>query len=455
MPTQLATIRSTFRPTPTQDRFLADRTPLKLLCGGLGSGKTRTGAEAFYRVVRSNPPGTHTMMVAPTLPMFHRFMQPAWEQACPRGDILQHHKAQRYYRLTGNRVVWYAGATDPSALEGANLCGFWGDEIRYWPVESWRNLNARRRDPRARRLQGILTSTPAMGWMEEQFNRGLPGRVRLSISTLENAAHLAPGYIDDLRRTYSARQCRSLIDGEFSVVEGQVYEAFDERRHAVDWGVDPSCRTLVWLDFGVRRASVLFAQETGPYAVTVGDVTLPPHALVVFDELHPDQCPTERLIPLVQRRLLEHGLAEADGTPHVDAVYCDPAGRARDIASGLPSIHLLQAAFGPVVRYLTDARWTWIPNGIALVEGALNPLHGAPLLYVDRRLLTPARTRDSSGDRGLVPSLRGYRYPPDGGEHPLKDGFYEHAMDALRYGVMNALAARGRPAPEVVGIRHG
>lgn len=450
---QYTMVRSAFRPTTTQDRFIADRSPIKLLCGGLGSGKTRTGAETFFRLALSNPAGTHTMMVAPTMPMFHRFMRPAWEQACPPGEILQHHRSQRFYRLRGDRIVWYAGATDPGALEGTNLAGFWGDEIRYWPVESWRNLNARRRDPRAVRLQGIATSTPAMGWMEEQFNRGLPGRVRIPISTRENAAHLAPGYIDELRRTYSARQCRSLIDGEFAVVEGQVFEAFDPARHGLDWKVERGARTLLWIDFGVRKSSVLFVQEVGEDGWYLkgpsGPQTLPPHSLVVFDELHPDECPTERLIPLVQKRLLAHGLAE------VDAIHCDPAGRARDIASGLPSVQLLTAAFGNVVRYTTDARWTWIPNGVQLIEGALNPMQGAPTLYFDRKLLTPGRTRESNGDRGVVASLRGYRYPADGGEQPLKDGFYEHAMDALRYGVVNALTAQGRARPEAVAIQNG
>ena len=58
------------------------------------------------------------------------------------------------------------------------------------------------------------------------------------------------------------------------------------------------------------------------------------------------------------------------------------------------------------------------------------------------------RTRQSDGSRGLVQTLRHYRYPNEeegqaGGDIPFKDGHYDHCADALRYGVINSLAIAG------------
>src|ERR1700677_4171222 len=86
--------------TPTQWRFLLDRTRIRLLCGGLGSGKTFAGAAAFVRAILQNPPGTETMMVAPTWAMFERFMRPAFERLMPRGYIVAHQASKFRYILT-------------------------------------------------------------------------------------------------------------------------------------------------------------------------------------------------------------------------------------------------------------------------------------------------------------------------------------------------------------------
>jgi hypothetical protein len=85
-----------WQPTPTQWNFarrqpkrtrrqLLDRTRIRLLAGGLGSGKTATGARAFVDAVRANPPGTASRMATPTQAIFDSFMRPEFEAALPPG----------------------------------------------------------------------------------------------------------------------------------------------------------------------------------------------------------------------------------------------------------------------------------------------------------------------------------------------------------------------------------
>jgi hypothetical protein len=401
-------------------------------------------------------PGCDAMMVAPTMPMFWRFMQPTWEKVCPRELRIRHRKREKYYQLVGGRRVWYGSAEDPESLEGDNLAALWGDEVRYWRKASWLNFTRRLREERARVLLGIATSTPAPGWMEEYFpdDNSKKGRQLFRISTRENEKHLGAGYIEQLEQTYSAEQIKSIIDGLYDVLEGQVYKAYSPGVHLVDWRVDPKLKTLVFMDFGVRRSSVLFAQETGDtWATPLPDGrVVPPGSLVVFDELQLDELPTAKAIPLIRARLTERGIK------NVAAVHCDPAGNSRDIATGMPSVHLLRAEFGNVVKYTTNPKLTFIPNGIDIVRGRLAPKLGEPTLYFDK-LLSRRKTRmpESDYSRGIIPAFRGYSYPEarDGrpiSDHPVKDGVFEHVMDALRYGCINALSPAAQKAAEILWV---
>ena len=432
-----------FRATDTQWRFLMDEdSRIKGMIGGLGSGKTRTGAEAFVDLVLSNP-GCEHLMAGPTHEMTRDLCVPAFEQAMPKGMIVRYAKSEKRYDLRGGRSVKHGSADNPSSLEGRNIAGFWSDETRYWPVASWRNIVARLRERRARRLQGIVTTTPAMGWLAEEFDAQREGRTTYRASTRENAHNLAPGYIDDLARTYSPRLFKSLVEGHFSVVAGQVYEEFDDARHAVDWEYDPRLRTGLGIDFGVACPSVLVWQQTGVDRILPGGRIMPAGSIVIFDELHPDNTPTARLVPAIAARLGGKMLGDRYvGGRRIDVIYCDPAGNARDQASGMPSVHLLRSAFGEVVRYTTAPAETWIPNGVARVQGALSPADGSPpRLYVARGLL-------SGGKRGVVKSLRGYLYPEAKGNRPqsdvpIHDPVHSHAMDALRYAVVGLHLDRG------------
>lgn len=432
--------------TPTQWKFLSDhRTRVKALLGGLGSGKTATGAEAFVDLILANP-GCQLMMAGPTHEMTRDLCVPAFEAAMPAGFITRYVKSEKTYYLRGGRSVKHGSADKPSSLEGRNLAGFWGDEARYWPAASWRNILARLRDKAARRLQGIVTSTPAPGWMEEEFNTGKLGRLAYSISTRENERNLGDGYIDNLLRSYSPRMVKSLVDGEFGVVDGQVYEEFDQTKHLVEWEYDPACALWLSWDFGIRAASILLAQVVGDLGATTRcGRYLPPGSVVVFDELQTEQKPTEHQIPAVKRRL-------GDRTPQ--RIVCDPAGNQRSQETGLQSVALLRNEFGDIVRWETDMVQRHIPNRIERVQGALAPVKGEATLYFARPLTQhPAGSPEAR--RGVVKAVRGSVYPEREGrrlsDRPKEDEL-EHARDTVEYLVVRAQnetrhpASQGRPS---------
>jgi hypothetical protein len=405
------------------------------MIGGLGSGKTRTGAEAFVDLVLANP-GCDLLMAGPTHEMTRDIVIPAFEHAMPAQMILRYRKSEKRYILRGGRTVKHASADKPQSLEGQNLAGWWSDEARYWRPASYRNLLARGRAKKARRVQGIVTTTPAMNWLADEFNTDKPGRAVYRASTRENEHNLAPGYIDDLKRSYSPRLVESLVDGRFTVVEGQVYEDFDEGKHLIHWVFDPALRSGLALDFGVACPSVLFWQQLDVPRFVGGVGMLPAGSLVIYDELQVDNTPTARLVPLIAQKLgmtRAKGASRYTGGRRLDAIWCDKAGGARDQATGIASKHLLKVAFGEgLVQSPTSPEQTWIPNGVALVQGLLAPADGTrPRLYVARAL------KDGPA-RGIVRSFRGYTYPERKGNRPpsdipVHDPVHSHAMDATRY----------------------
>lgn len=416
-----------YRPTRTQYRFLTAPAPIKGFFGGYGSGKTYAGAQCSLRLAVENA-GLPGLIVSPTWRMLQRTTLPTFRSVCPPGLIVDEKKQDGYFLLANGTQVFFGSADRPGSLEGMNLAWAWPDEARLMVLEAFEVIVGRVREKRASRLQTILTTTPAMGWLHEFFEaKAGADRASFHGSTRENAANLAPGYVERLLSTYSARKAAALVEGQFSILTGSVYEEFDERVHRVPWKFDPALRTGLMIDFGVASPSVLVFQVTTKPSYLPSGRTIPAGSCVIFDELHPDSTPTERLMLLVKAR---------PWAQHLSVVYCDPAGNARSQETGRPSTQYVREALPDVdVRFSADPATRWIPNGIATVQAALMPASGTPTLYLADALFSDA------GRRGLVKSLRGYAYPerPDGtqaGDIPVKDGVYDHACDALRYGVM-------------------
>jgi hypothetical protein len=107
----------------------------------------------------------------------------------------------------------------------------------------------------------------------------------------------------------------------------------------------------------------------------------------------------------------------------VAGTYCDPAGSAREGLAGSTQVREL-ASHGIVCRY----RHSHILDGVDLIRRALRRADGRPMLYV------------SASCPRLIEALGAYAYaetPRAAQEVPLKDGVYDHLIDALRYYFVN------------------
>ncbi len=110
------------------------------------------------------------------------------------------------------------------------------------------------------------------------------------------------------------------------------------------------------------------------------------------------------------------------GESRVIATFCDPAGAGANDVTGTSAVRELRS-LGINVRY----RRSGIAEGIESIRRAIRDGAGK-----SRFIVSPKCAR-------LIEALTCYHYPdtPTGDELPLKDGVYDHPIDALRYFFIN------------------
>ncbi len=218
-----------------------------LILAGRGFGKTRTGAEwvragiergAFGRValVGETSADVRDVMVEGDSGILK--ISPPWSR--PR------------YEPSKRRLTWPNGAVaqtfsadDPEQLRGPQFDAAWADEIAKWRyVASWDNLMLGLRlgeDPRC-----VATTTPRpRAWLARLIED--PGTIVTKGATSENAANLAPAFLDQIMRTYGgSRLARQEIDGEMLTdTPGALWRRADIDRARLGPAELPALRRIV------------------------------------------------------------------------------------------------------------------------------------------------------------------------------------------------------------------
>ena len=193
-----------------------------LILGGRGAGKTRAGAEWVRGLIEGATPLSpggmaRIALVGETYADVREVMieGPSGLRAIGAADRRPHYEASR------RRLVWPNGACatafsaeDPDGLRGPQHEAAWGDEAGKWRYadETWMNLQLGLR--LGARPRQVVTTTPR----PTPFLKRLAADARTIVSratTFDNAANLAPGFIDEIAGRYDgARLGRQELYGE-------------------------------------------------------------------------------------------------------------------------------------------------------------------------------------------------------------------------------------------------
>ncbi len=224
-------------------------------------------------------------------------------------------------------------------------------------------------------------------------------------------AKKANGYlkIDDII-TQSRRSSRAGFESEMLCLrpslENAVFAEFDTTIHVKPIAYDSNLPLYRSLDFGFINPFVcLWIQTDDAGNIRVIDEYIRSRATI---DIHANAITSRTPCP-------EHNVA---------ATFCDPAGTSVNDVTGTSAVRELRA-LGIKLRY----RKSSILQGLELIRRAIRSGDGNTTLIISPKC------------KKLIEALRCYHYPESnvegGSELPIKDGIYDHPIDALRYFFIN------------------
>jgi phage terminase large subunit len=189
-------------------------------------------------------------------------------------------------------------------------------------------------------------------------------------------------------------------------LENVVFDDFDVDSHVCELDYDPTLPLYRTLDFGFINPFVcLWIQVDGDGVIRVIDEYQRSRATI---DIHAEE---------IKRRTL-------CGENAMTATFCDPAGAGVNDVTGTSAVRELRS-MGVAVKY----RRSKILEGVELIRRALKAGDNTSGILISNKC------------ERLIEAMRCYHYPDCSSglksELPLKDGLYDHHIDALRYFFVN------------------
>lgn len=384
----------------TQRAFATSKAPYPCFSGGYGSGKT-AAAIARAMALKAHFRNCDIAYYLPTYPLVEDIAFRRFPDLCERkGWDFKLNRQSAHIEFPGAGRIVFRTMEQPHRIVGYEVAHSIVDELDTLPLEKarevWNKIIARNRQKCGMGNTVAVATTPeGFRFVYERWVKNpAPGYVLFRAKTMDNAANLPPGYIENLQASYPANLLAAYLDGEFvNLTAGSVYTEFDRALNATSDTVKPDDALHIGMDFNVGQmaAVVCVVRDWKPRAV---------------DELS-KLLDTPAMIAAIKARYPGHSIF----------VYPDASGGNRKSNNAsLSDISLLEAAGFTVLNN---------PSNPAVKDRVLSvnqALHSAG----ERKLLV-------NGDRcpGLVEGLEKQAYDKNG--EPDKTAGLDHLLDALGY----------------------
>jgi len=170
---------------------------------------TRAGAVEVLR----QPPGTTSLIIAPTYPMLRLgAMETILALVAQMGVAVSWNKTEKDLRLLGDRRIVFRSADDPNQLRGANVGFLWLDEAALMDEEIWPIAipTLRHRPGRA-----IATTTPrGKNWLYTLWTDGGEDYSIIESATTDNA-YLPSHFVATLKQSMTSEMYAQEVPGHF------------------------------------------------------------------------------------------------------------------------------------------------------------------------------------------------------------------------------------------------
>jgi hypothetical protein len=241
---------------------LESENPFTLLKGGVGSGKTFTGAMHCNIMAELNPD-------SPGLIAANSYKQLKDATLTGLLSFLELHKIKHAFKKSamelyiGKKMFYCRSLDNYDAIRGIEISDAWLDETRDTSPKAFDVVLGRLRHIKTKRFRTLLTTTPnGYDWLHEKFVANpLLGSNMIEATSMDNT-FLPDSYIPMLMSAYDERMLRQEVYGEFiNIAADAAYYCFDRARNVktfdfqdlplwggVDFNVDPMTACMGWVD---------------------------------------------------------------------------------------------------------------------------------------------------------------------------------------------------------------
>jgi hypothetical protein len=402
--------------TPTQLAFATSRDPFPAFVGGFGSGKT---AAAIARVMSLKVMCRQQDLAyyLPTYPLVEDIAYRRFPELCERkGWAYRLNKASSYIEFPNAGRIIFRTMERPERIVGYQVAHSICDELDTLPMEKarevWNKIIARNRQ-KCHMANTVAVATTPEGFRlvhELWVKKRAPGYVLFRAKTMENAANLPDGYIENLRNTYPTQQLSAYLDGEFvNLTAGSVYPEFDRYLNASTETIRGKETLHIGMDFNVTHGAAAVHVLRGDEPHAVAELT------DVFD--------TPAMIALIKRDYPDHPIM----------VYPDASGQNRKSNNASESdLSLLKAAG---FRVCANASNPAVKDRVLSANAMIHKVG------VRRYRVNPETCPQ------LVESLEKQAYTKHG--EPDKTSGLDHIIDAATYFLVYRYPLTARPAMSI------
>lgn len=417
------------QPNTSQYKFLQAKEKCVLYAAGRGSGKSHAGSlwcitlmakhpGILGMALASNPAQCNSVLLKGLTTMLDDLgIQWTWGQKPPWTTRFQSHVGVLSISNGSQLLIRSAFEYDRN-LRGLEVGFLWIDEARDIDEGAFDVALACLRGQGEAPYQVRITSTPnGFGWLHKRFvAEPMPDSAIIMGRTSDNAAHLPPGYEDDLRSRYGARLASQELDGAFvSLSTGQAYE-FDRLKHVRECKPNPALPLILSAD-----------QNVSPMCSVIMQVDTRTRTAYVLDEIViEDNASTQLLSSLFVSKW-------GSWTGEV-WYFCDLSSEKRDTRQGSTDFAIMGQvlrAKWPRARDAHDRRQRLVLDGVNSVNSLLNPAIGPPRLFIDPKAKT------------LIHDFENVSWEPGTRRIAKDNDRLSHQSDACRYVCAQLLPCTG------------
>ena len=231
-----------------------------ILCGAVSSGKTYLTYDLLLRRMLEQPPGNGLLLGKTERTLKRNVLDPMREKFGTR--CVSRVYGDGEIDLFG-RKCYVAGANDKKAvskIQGITLVYAYGDEVTTWSRDVFEMLKSRLRLAGAK-FDGTCNPDNPFHWFKEFLDdEEIPKQ--LWTFAMDDNPFLPSDYAESMKREYRGMWYKRMILGEWVAAEGAIYGMFDAERMIVDQL--PAMRQYwIGVDYGHANATVFLLLGEG------------------------------------------------------------------------------------------------------------------------------------------------------------------------------------------------